>query len=346
MKEVNKNEDQWVTWLIGESTDKPEPEMPEGQGIAELKKTWELTGTAYSYRKSDPDKAWSELKEKIAAEASLITEEKIITETKVVKLKGFNLLKYAAIFVALFALASVTFMLVRNQDKTGNQLLASGPALKTIQTIAKPLSYTTIKLPDGSTVKLNAGTSLKYPEKFAGSMRKVILSGEAFFDVIHDSKHPFVVEINNVEIEDLGTSFNISAYPGREQVVVNVVTGSVRLFDRDQKEAKIIAAGSSGKFLTKKGEITVQNELTPNFFSWITKEISFRHTPLSTVFDELENIYHIKLEFSDTGIANISYTANFEKFQIDDIVNVIAETHHLSVQKNQDGSVFSFSQKK
>ena len=343
MKEVDKNEDQWVAWLTGEPTGKPENEMLEGLGFKELRKTWELTGTAYSFRKSDPDKAWSELKEKIEAEPS---KEKIQPETKVVKLRRFNFLKYAAIFVALIALTSVTFQFVRNKEKTENQLVALGPTLKTIQTIAKPLAYTTIKLPDGSTVKLNAGTSLKYPEKFSGSIRKVTLSGEAFFEVIHDSKHPFVVEINHVEIEDLGTSFNISAYPGREQVVVNVVTGSVRLFDRDQQEAKIIAAGSSGKFLTKKGEITVQNELTPNFLSWITREISFRHTPLSTVFDELENIYHIKLEFSDPGIANISYTANFEKFQIDDIVNVIAETHHLSVHKNQDGSVFSFSQKK
>jgi len=328
MREENKNEDKWIAWLTGESTDKPEPEILEGAGFSELKRTWELTGTAYSYRKSDPDKVWSELKEKIQP------------ETKIVQLRRFNILKYAAIFVALIALTSITFLLVRNTDKTGNQLVASGTVMKTIQTIAKPLSYTTIKLPDGSTVKLNAGSSLKYPEKFAETMRKVILSGEAFFDIIHDSNHPFVVEINNVEIEDLGTSFNISAYPGMDQVVVNVVTGSVRLFDKDQKETKIIAAGSSGKFLTKKGEIIVFKELTPNFLSWITRELSFHHTPLSTVFEELENIYQVKLEFSDPGIANIAYTANFDKLQIDDIVNVIAKTHHLSVQKTNDGYVF------
>jgi len=328
MREEKKNEDKWIAWLTGESTDKPEPETLEGAGFSELKQTWELTGTAYSYRKSDPDKIWSELKVKIQP------------ETKIVKLRRFNLWRYAAIIVALIALTSVTFLLVRNTDKTGNLLVASGQVMKTIQTIAQPLTYTTVKLPDGSTVKLNAGTSLKYPEKFAGSMRKVILSGEAFFDIIHDSNHPFVVEINNVEVEDLGTSFNISAYPDKEQVVVNVVTGSVRLFDKDQKETKIIAAGSSGKFLTKKGEIIVSKELTPNFLSWITRELSFHHTPLSTVFEELENIYHVKLEFSDPGIANIAYTANFEKLQIDDIVNVIAKTHHLSIQKDKDGYVF------
>ena len=341
MKEANKNEDKWIGWLLGEPTEKPEPEILEGTDYQKLKRTWELAGTFYTYRKSNPDKVWSVLKKQIQEEEKIQPEEIRQSETKIVKLKRFNLLKYAAIFVALIALTSVTFLLVRNKDQSGNQMMASGPVMKTIQTNAKPLSYTTIKLPDGSTVKLNAGTTLKYPEKFAGSIRKVILSGEAFFDVIHDSKHPFVVEINNVEVEDLGTSFNISAYPGKEQVVVNVMTGSVRLFDKDQKETKIITAGSSGKFLTKKGEILVSKELTPNFLSWITRELSFHHTPLSSVFEQLENIYHIKLEFSDPSIANISYTANFEKFQIDDIVKIIATTHHLSVQKNDEGYVFA-----
>ena len=75
--------------------------------------------------------------------------------------------------------------------------------------------------------------------------------------------------------------------------------------------------------------------------AWITRELTFHHTPLSTVFEELENIYHVKIEIADPKIAGISYTANFEKFQIEDIVNVIAKTHHLSVMKQADGFLFA-----
>ena len=85
----------------------------------------------------------------------------------------------------------------------------------------------------------------------------------------------------------------------------------------------------------------VSNELSPNFLSWITKEVTFHHTPLSTVFEELENIYHVRIKFTDPKIADIPYTANFEKFQLEDIVNVIAQTHHLSVSKQADGFVFA-----
>ncbi len=190
-------------------------------------------------------------------------------------------------------------------------------------------------------VKMNASSILQYPKQFSTADRRVKLSGEAYFEVIHDASRPFVVELDHAIVEDLGTSFNISAYPGRGQVEVNVTSGSVRIQNKNQKEEAILPAGSNGKILRENGEILVSNKLSPNYLSWITKEISFHHTPLSTVFAELENIYHVRIEFSDPKIANIPYTANFEKFQLEDIVNVIAKTHHLSVTKRANGFVFA-----
>jgi ferric-dicitrate binding protein FerR (iron transport regulator) len=93
--------------------------------------------------------------------------------------------------------------------------------------------------------------------------------------------------------------------------------------------------------LTKNGSIKANNRLTPNYLSWITREVSFHHTPLATVFEELENVYHVRIEFNDPAIANIPYTANFEKFQLEDIVNIIAKTHHLAITKVADGFVFA-----
>jgi ferric-dicitrate binding protein FerR (iron transport regulator) len=330
--EENKNiEDAWVAWITGESDLKPESGITESEAFRELERTWELAGTAYAHQNSNPDKAWSRI------------GEAIIPETKVVKLKRFNYLRYAAVFVALFALGSVTFLLTRSQHTIGELLVANRPASKTmtIQTVSKPALVTTVLLPDGSSVKINAHSTLKYPEKFTGGKRRVELSGEAFFDVIHDEANPFVVEINNISVEDIGTSFNISAYPAKDKVEVNVTSGSVRLVANNGNESTVISAGSNAKFLKENGKILVSGQLTPNYLAWITQELTFRHTPLSTVFDELENIYHVRIEIADPKIANISYTANFEKFQIEDIVNIIAKTHHLSVTKQADGFVFA-----
>ena len=329
MEEKIKNETIWVAWMTGEEDPTPMPEASEPEGFRELEQTWDLAGTAYVRRNSNPDKAWNELSGKMNNGSRRI----------VFRLPGF--LRYAALIAALFALGSVTYLLIQSRN-TGKELLASAqPVVKSIQTLSKPAKYTSVTLPDGSSVKINANSVLKYPDHFTSKDRKVELSGEAYFDVVHDAAHPFVVVINDIRVEDIGTSFNISAYPGKDKVVVSVTSGSVRLVDNLRNETAILAAGVSGKFLKVNGKILVTDQLSPNFLAWITKKLTFHHTPLSTVFEELEDIYHVRIEVADPKIGNISYTANFEKFQLEDIVNVIARTHHLSVIKKADNFVFA-----
>ena len=243
--------------------------------------------------------------------------------------------------MAILALGSITFMLTNRPAKNIEELAALPPEMKTVQTVANPSELTTVILPDGTTVKMNASSTLQYPAQFAAGSRKVKLSGEAYFEVVHDAVNPFILELNNMEVEDLGTSFMISAYPGKAGVEVNVTSGSVRLRDKNQKEETLLMAGWSGKYRSENDIIEVANSLDANYLSWITKEVSFHHTPLSTVFEELENVYHVRITFNDPEIANIPYTANFEKFDLGDIVKIIAQTHHLTVKKEGDGFVFA-----
>lgn len=327
--ENNKIEERFVSYLAGESDINDEKGFPVNDEFRELEKTWDLAGSAYSYRNSDPDLAWSKLNEALS------------TEAKIVPIKRFNLLRYAAIFVALLALGSITFLLTNRPAKNIEELAALPPEMKTVQTVANPTELTTVVLPDGTTVKMNASSTLQYPAQFAAGSRKVKLSGEAYFEVVHDAANPFIVELNNMEVEDLGTSFMISAYPGKAGVEVNVTSGSVRLREKNQKKEALLVAGWSGKYRSENDKIEVANSLDANYLSWITKEVSFHHTPLSTVFEELENVYHVRITFNDPEIANIPYTANFEKFDLGDIVKIIAQTHHLTVKKEGDGFVFA-----
>lgn len=330
MAEDNKIEERFVSYLAGEPDINDEKGFPGNDEFRELEKTWDLAGSAYSYRNSDPDLAWSKLNDTLSADA------------KIVPLKRFNFLRYAAIFVALVALGSITFMLSNRPAKKIEGLTAlAAPGMKTVQTVANPSEITSIVLPDGTTVKMNANSTLQYPAQFSAGTRKVKLSGEAYFEVVHDAANPFIVELTNMEVEDLGTSFMISAYPGKARVEVNVTSGSVRLREKNQKEGALLEAGWRGKYSSEIGEIEVVNSLDPNYLSWITKEVSFHHTPLSAVFEELENVYHVRLAITDPAIADIPYTANFEKFDLGDIVKIIAQTHHLSVKKEGDGFIFS-----
>jgi len=328
--EDNKIEERFVSFLAGESAINDEKGFPVNDDFRELEKTWDLAGSAYCYRNSDPDMAWSKLNEVLSADA------------KIVPLKRFNLLRYAAIFVALVALGSITFLLTSRPVKNIEELTALiTPEMKTVETVARPFELTTVVLPDGTTVKMNANSTLQYPAQFTAGSRKVKLSGEAYFEVVHDASNPFIVELSNMEVEDLGTSFMISAYPGKAGVEVNVTSGSVRLREKNQKEEALLEAGWSGKYRSENGKIEVNNGLDTNYLSWITKKVSFHHTPLSAVFEELENVYHVRIAFTDPSIADIPYTANFEKFDLGDIVKIIAQTHHLTVKKEGDGFVFA-----
>jgi ferric-dicitrate binding protein FerR (iron transport regulator) len=192
---------------------------------------------------------------------------------------------------------------------------------------------------------MNANTRIDYPEKFSTTIRKVKLSGEAFFQVTRDTLHPFIIETENASVEVLGTSFNVSAYPVSGLVEVNVKTGKVKLTQRtngksNQKTA-ILPAGERGWLKINSGEVGHAEELATNYSAWITKEISFQRTPLTQAFSVLENTYHVTIKMDNPEIGKILYTANFANLKLEYIIEVIARTHNLKVKRDGNDIVFA-----
>lgn len=110
---------------------------------------------------------------------------------------------------------------------------------KTISTA--PGVKSMISLPDGSTIWLNAATTLKYPETFTDSIREVYLSGEAYFKIIHRAHQPFVIHTREMDIRDLGTEFNVRAYPDEDFTETVLISGAVavKLHEREGQEQLI-----------------------------------------------------------------------------------------------------------
>lgn len=135
-------------------------------------------------------------------------------------------LKWAAAALIIIMAGAAYYML----DIAGNAGLQYNQLATTLSHELK-----TVKLPDGSTVNLQPGSSLHYPDRFQGETRNVKLSGEAFFDVIKNPSQPFVVHTELVRTTVLGTSFNIEAN-GADSVSVVVVTGSVKVATANGKE--------------------------------------------------------------------------------------------------------------
>ncbi|WP_428229357.1 FecR family protein [Flavobacterium sp.] len=211
------------------------------------------------------------------------------------KNKVFHYLKFAAVFIVLIGLSKLAFDFSQKPASSKEIVLelADGRSeyiTKDNQTklvndkgnlIAKKLSnqiiyfgkvkdqevvYNTLKVPygkrfkltlsDGTVVSLNSGTTLRYPEQFGiNGKRNVYLTGEAFFEVAKDKQHPFIVNVNQVDIEVLGTKFNISAYPENPTVNSTLVEGSIQMYEVENKQnfsfAKAKPNGNMGKQLQK-----------------------------------------------------------------------------------------------
>jgi ferric-dicitrate binding protein FerR (iron transport regulator) len=293
--------------------------------------TWETIGTGFCHSAANPDKAWANLKNNLEKPDSNLT-------TRILRSPIFRI---AAMFVLVAGIGFVTYKTVQSPPM---EIVMPVKRL-VMQTEIHPATLTVVSLPDGSVVKLNAGTRIEYPESFGKGDRKVKLAGEAFFNVTRDTLHPFVIETEHASVEVLGTSFNVSAYPDAKIVEVQVETGKVKLtqFSKDNKKANsaILPAGEHGWLNIGKGELGQMPIQSKNYSSWMTKKISFQRTPLAEAFLVLENTYHVSIVIDSPEIGQMPYTANFADLQLDYIINVIARTHRLKATRNGDEIVFT-----
>jgi ferric-dicitrate binding protein FerR (iron transport regulator) len=323
-------ENQWTAYLNGEPDLLDICEMDENEK-QKLTEVWEAVGLNYSYTAADPEKGWNNLQAKIRKS----------DKPKKIKLFKSELFKYAATIVMIIGIGFATYQIVKPP-----KMVPEIPVRMVLaETNAHPVDVTRITLPDGSKVKLNAGTKIEYPEHFGAAMRIVKLSGEAFFEVTKDSVHPFRIETLNASVEVLGTSFNVAAYPNSDRVVVNVETGRVKLTPvaevKSGNKFAILPAGQRGWLKINEGVIGQEKGLDPNYAAWVTKVITFQRTPLSDVINVLENTYHLKLRIENPELGRIPYTANFANLNPDYIIDVIARTHHLQVKKHGDEILLS-----
>lgn len=151
---------------------------------------------------------------------------------------------------------------------------------------------------DGSKVFLNAGTTITYPQHFGLAERRVVLDGEAYFEVTSNARRPFVVEIGKAAIEVLGTSFNVKAYDTEPTIDVVLIEGKVEFSDGTQQ----FMMAPSQRLVFDKTEGTVKifdDEMAARSALWRKNTLSFRDAPLHEVVATLERWYNVRFEVRD-----------------------------------------------
>jgi ferric-dicitrate binding protein FerR (iron transport regulator) len=192
-----------------------------------------------------------------------------------------------------------------------------------------------ISLPDGSTVWLNAGSSIEYPENFSDTLRKIKLIGEAYFDVHKDSLRPFIVEAGHLKTTVLGTSFNISNYAEDEVAEVSLVTGKLNVVQENNSE--ILLPGNEVLFNKSNSHFMKHSVDINKMARWKEGILVFDHEALHSVVAQLERWYDIRINFSGEPLPDWKFTGTFDNESLRNVLEVLCFGKNLNYKiKNKE----------
>jgi ferric-dicitrate binding protein FerR (iron transport regulator) len=183
-----------------------------------------------------------------------------------------------------------------------------------------------ILLSDGTTVNLNAGSTLTYPIKFIeGQNREVTLIGEAFFHVKKNEKSPFIVSSQSLDIRVLGTQFNVSAYPGDTDEKTVLVEGSVRVYesgtDYNEDDSTLLTPGEMASWQPTDKKIDVKKVDTELHTSWMQGKLVLKGMKFKDIEKKLERRYGVNIENRNKKMEDRVFTATFDVETIEEVLS-------------------------
>jgi len=197
-----------------------------------------------------------------------------------------------------------------------------------------------VLLPDGTKVYLNAGSRFVYPENFIDKNREVFLIGEAFFEVKHDSEHPFVVQTPDINIKVLGTKFNVSAYPSDDVVETVLTEGKVRLKQNNSRlfsESVNLVPNQLATYNKKSMKTELSKVDTDNYTLWKDGIFKFESTELNRVIKKIERFYNIQVQYGNVLQRSIKISGKLDlKEGREETINRIAVTASVKIVKKGD----------
>jgi transmembrane sensor len=198
---------------------------------------------------------------------------------------------------------------------------------------------TRIELIDGTKIRLNAASTISFPEKYSHGVRELTLHGEAYFEVTHNEHVPFIVHMDGATIEVLGTEFNVQAWPEDKQIKVVVVGGKV-LFrsDHGSDSQQVILTKGQMSRLSEIGSITPPEHVDlDKQLAWINGGIAFENAQLRDVLRSLERRYNLSFSISDSSLLSHRLTTSFIKEDpINKVLNIIAMSVDLKYKYTND----------
>lgn len=251
----------------------------------------------------------------VNAEAAGVREDLVSPRPAPVRKLSRMLVAAASVLLAVAIVALVYF--VSNRQPSASLTIASVDSVRTTS------------LPDGSVVTLNKQSQIRYPSRMNRTERRVQLKGEAFFEVEPDPAKPFIVEVNDVTITVLGTSFNVKAMG--DSVAVHVKTGRVRV---ERKNKNVLLEKNESVVVSNKDSMQAEPVDGELYDFYRSREFVCDNTPLWKLVRALNEAYGSNIIIGDSTIRQLPLTATFQDQPLEDILEIISQTFDISVGRD------------
>ncbi|GHN03261.1 anti-sigma factor [Cytophagales bacterium WSM2-2] len=279
----------------------------------QLKTLFEKAAASRVKLRFDEDEAWQKVKSKIEKK-----KKQVFLSPAIIRIAA-----------GLVLVAVVSYFIYQ-----------SGPAEQTLA-IKTERETRQDTLPDGSMAFVNKNSRVDYEFTSKEKKRKVKLTGEAYFEVKHEETKPFVIEATDeVLIQDIGTAFNVKAYPNSDTVVVTVESGEVQFYTLKNPGLRL-KAGEAGIYRKSIKEFSKLIKADTNVLAYKTKIFNFRDTDLRKAVEMINEIYDSKIKLGNSAIGACRLTVNFNNDKVEDIADIIAETLGLKMEKKGDGFILN-----
>jgi len=226
------------------------------------------------------------------------------------------------------------YMMVQNSTPNNSYAEISAPQGSRVQ----------FTLPDGSMGHLNGGSRLKYPANFSDN-RNVSLSGEAYFEVTKDKKHPFTVQTKYADVQVFGTKFDVCAYEGDQEVFTTLEEGSVKVLNKTGKTYAMLNPGEQNVISTSNGKMQNIPVKTNLYTSWKDEMLRFNNSPFDEVIKKMERWYGVKINLDKSLKYSENYTFTVRTESLKELLELLSFTTPMSYEIDND-TVMIYSLKK
>jgi ferric-dicitrate binding protein FerR (iron transport regulator) len=252
------------------------------------------------------DQGWNELTARLQLPQQPVPGKASVLTSLLQKFSRSDRYIWASAAIVLLALS--TFLYRGWRDTDGIQAVATGYA-----------QQRDVELPDGSLVKLNSGSEIRFRTGFPDSARYIGLSGEAYFEVIADGR-PFVIETDNAMIRVVGTKFGIWARDQETRVAVREGGVSLRSAASAQNKAVVLSANQKS-VCRQSGDPEPPRTVAPEqILGWLEEKIIFDETPLVEVIAELRRTYNVPIELTNPALGARTITGTFQNKEIESVL--------------------------